>query len=462
MHLKNRVLAAAVLLLLGAGVLYGSTLKMKDRTEETSNFSLFDRKETIYFWYDDDSFSNYINSAAVAFGEREDAHVIPVLVSASEYLETINKASLEKIQMPDAYLISHDSLEKAYLAGLAAEIRDEKGICDETHFPRAALDAVTYQGKKVAYPLSFDTSALLYNETYLAQWAAQIAERELLEEGQKADSPEASDDGVDVDTGVLEQKTQEYFETAVPNTVDDILNIADTFDVPNGVEGVMEWDITDIFYNYWIVGNYLVVGGEAGDDRNQISIDNAEAISCLEKYKELNQFFYIEADQVSYQDVIRKFMEGKLVFTIATTDAVALLEEAKDKGEISFDYGVVTMPKVTEELESRSMSVTETIVVNGYSENMELANRFAAYLSDECADSLYEKTGHAAANSNADTSNHALQVFKLEYAKSAPLPKMMNTGNFWMLLERVFTKVWKDEDASQLLQELGNIISSQI
>lgn len=462
MHLKKRIIAVAAILLLGAGILYGSTLKMRDKASETASFSLFDRKQTIYFWYDDENLSNYVNSAAVTFGEREDAHVIPVLVSGSEYLETINKASLEEEQMPDAYIISHDSLEKAYLAGLATEVEDAAGILNESHFPATALSAVSYRGKVVAYPLAFDTSALIYNETYLSQWAAQIAERELLEDGQEDDAHDVSDSGIDVDEEILAQKTQEYFEAAIPRTVDDILNIADTFDVPPGVEGVMEWDITDIFFNYWMVGNYLVVGGESGDDRNNISIDNGEAIACLEKYKELNQFFYIEAKEVNYQDVIRKFIDGKIVFTIATTDVVAKLEEAKENGEITFDYGVTTMPDVSDELKSRSMSVTDTVVINGYSKNKELANKFAAYLADECAGTLYEKTGHASAALGADTENGALQIFKLEYEKSVPLPKMMNTGNFWMLLERVFTKVWNDEDAATLLQELADIIVSQI
>ena len=51
------------------------------------------------------------------------------------------------------------------------------------------------------------------------------------------------------------------------------MNIADTFDAPEGVEGVMKWDVNNIFYNYWIVGNYMIVGGDPGDDRNDININ---------------------------------------------------------------------------------------------------------------------------------------------------------------------------------------------
>lgn len=461
MHLKKRLIAAAAVVAMAAAVLYGSTLEMGEGQEEGVSLSWFDRKDTIYFWYSDEELTNFINSAAVSFGDQEGVHVIPVLASGSEYLEAVNQASLQENQLPDAYIISHDSLEKAYLAGLAEEIDDAGNVCSESNFSEAALNAVSYHGKQVAYPLFFETSALVYNETYLEEWAAQIAQKELLDDGTEDGEPDGDSDGIYIDEELLAAKTEEYFQAAVPIDVDDILNIADTFDVPEGVEGIMKWDVSDIFYNYWIVGNYLIVGGDAGDDENNIDIDNAETISCLEVYKALNQFFYIESDTVNYESVIQDFIDGKLVFTIATTDVVARLEEAEQEGVLNFEYGIAMMPDVSSELQSRSMSVTSAVAVNGYSQHKELANKFAAYLADECAGSLYEKTGKVSANLHADTDNGALQIFKLEYANSVPLPKMMKTSNYWMLLERLFAKVWDGEDVTALTQELKILLSFQ-
>lgn len=461
MHLKKRLIAVAAVLAMAAAVFYGSTLEMRTAEEDGRHLSWFDRQDTIYFWYSDESMTNFVNSAAVSFGEREGVHVIPVLTSDSEYLEALNKASVREEQLPDVYIISHDSLEKAYLSGLAVEINDVEGVCNEEHFPAAALDSVSYHGKQVAYPLSFETSALLYNETYLAQWASQAAQKELLGDGSEDEEPSESSDGIRVDEELLAEKTEEYFQEAIPKTVDDILNIADTFDVPEGVEGIMKWDVSDIFYNYWIVGNYMIVGGDAGDDKSNISIDNPETINCLEVYKALNQFFFIESDTVNYDSVIQDFMDGKTVFTIATTDVVNKLETARQEGTLNFDYGIAMMPDVSGELQSRSMSVTYTVAVNGYSQHKELANKFAAYLVDECADSLYEKTGKVSANLSADTDNGALQIFKMEYAESVPLPKMMETGNYWLLLERLFAKVWDGGDVTALTQELKLLLSFQ-
>lgn len=458
MHLKNRFLAVAAVAVVVAGAVYGSRQEAQPETEEAANVNWIDNEDTIYFWYTDETMSSFVNSAAVSFGDREKVHVIPVLASSSEYLKALNQASIKQEQLPDVYMISHDNLEKAYLAGLAEEIRDEGNICTEEHFPAAALSAVEYKGKKVAYPLSYETSALVYNVDYLREWAAQKARMELTSTGEEG-SPEPGD--IVIDEELLAVRTEEIFQQAVPTTVSDILNIADTFDLPEGVEGVMKWDVSDIFFNYWVVGNYMEVGGDAGDDATRISINNPNTISCLETYQALNQFFSFDADKASYESVIQDFMDGRIVFTIATTDIAARLKAASEEGTLPFEYGISMMPAVSDELESRSMSVTNAIAVNGYSRKKELANRFAAYLVNDCAGSLYEKTGKMSTNLSAEADNGALQIFMLEYAGSVPLPKMKETGNYWLLLERLFAKVWNGADVTAHVQELNLLITSQ-
>ena len=65
------------------------------------------------------------------------------------------------------------------------------------------------------------------------------------------------------------------------------------------------------------------------------------------------------------------------------------------------------------------------------------------------------------ANLRAEADNEALQAFKMEYAESVPLPKMMETGNYWLLLERLFAKVWSGDDVTALTQELKLLLSFQ-
>ena len=98
--------------------------------------------------------------------------MIPVYTSGLEYLETLNQASLNEEEAPDLYIVSNDSLEKAYLAGLASEVRLPEDVRPmEEIFPETAVRAVTYHDKRIGYPFYFETSCLLYNETYLEDWA---------------------------------------------------------------------------------------------------------------------------------------------------------------------------------------------------------------------------------------------------------------------------------------------------
>lgn len=478
MFLKKRMIATAAVIAMAAAAVYGSTQEMSQTQDTGERLQLFRAKETIYCWYSDEALSGYINAAAVSFGEQNKVRVIPVLTSDSEYLEAVNQETLHSAQIPDIYLLSSDSLEKAYLAGLATKVPDTEGICDTDHFSRAALAAVTYDDKIIGYPVYFDTSALVYNEDYLRTWATQQAEKELsgssdndepVGEGEEIIEEDSlpedqTTDQVTADEATVNALAEQYFAKALPSTVDDLLNIADTFDAPEGVEGVMKWDVNNIFYNYWIVGNYMIVGGDPGDDRNDININNPETIQCLEVYKALNQFFFIESDTVTYDSVIQDFIDGKTMFTIGTTDVVKRLEDAKADGSLTFNYGIARMPDVSAELQSRSLSVTGAAVINGYSEHKELADRFAAYLSEEYADGLYERSGKMPASIHAaeNADNGALTIFANEYADSVSLPKMLETGNFWMQLEVLFSKVWNGEDVTTLVQQLADNMSQQL
>ncbi|MBR1852800.1 MAG: extracellular solute-binding protein [Lachnospiraceae bacterium] len=459
MNCKKRILSVvAVVLCTAAAVVYGAgdvnpvgTMQPAQSTE-----GLFsNHKETIYFWYTDEDMTSFVNSAAVSFGEQRNVRVIPVLTSEGEYLEAINQATLHTDQMPDVYLMESSSLEKAYLAGLAGEISDAGEVCNTAYFPQAALYAVTYRDKKLAYPLYFETSALLYNKSYLEQWAEQQEAR--LEESE-AENPEGSGQ----EEAMLSVEELDYLRKGNFDTLDDLLYVANTFDVPEGVEGIMRWDVSDIFYNYWFAGHYLVVGGTCGDDRSRIDLDNPEAIQCLKTYQTLNQFFSMETDTITYESVLQDLIDGKIMFTVATSDAIKHMEEAREKGECDFDYGFSMMPDITEELDSSSLAVTNCVVVNGYSASKELANAFATYLAQDCAEELFQRTGKVPARLNTDPDNEAVQTFKEEYRYSAALPKMMEAGNYWMQMEVLFAKIWNGEDVEYLMGALAEQMQTQL
>lgn len=512
MGLKKRLFTMAVIACAAAAVaVVGLSGKTISQEQEESIFTR--GKETIYFWYTDEALTDYLGSAAVAYGEAHDVRVIPVLASGLEYLEEINKASIQSENMPDLYIISNDSLEKAFLAGLASPISEESWGEIKEEYPDAARLAVTYKNKTIGYPFYFETSSLLYNRTYLEEFArSQIeAERDAAEgeaamadfeengpeeEGQgnegaqtSEDSQEGKDtqgdgtsqadadaqnedslqeggegsgeDGTEPD-GEMEALVDARVKELLPSTIDDILNFANEYNAPEQVEAIFKWDVTDIFYNYFFAGNYMIVGGAAGDNTENMNIYNKDAIDCLKVYQALNQFFSIDTKEISYEKVLNDFMEGKIVYTVATTDAVAKLEEAKGNGDFAYEYSIAPVPDINEELLTRSLSVTNCVAVNGYSDKQELARDFARFLTCEYTDTLYSRTGKVAARYGVDYGNINLQEFVNEYEVSVPMPKMVETSNFWVELEIAFAQIWDGADANDRLRQLSEQIMTQV
>lgn len=424
MKKKKRWLSVVILAVLVVCVMIVAFRRSAD-TEEGMPEGLFSAKDTLYLWYTDEALTDYLTNVSAAYYEETGYHVVPVLQTGLEYLEEINDASVRQEEdgqpMPDLYIINNDSLEKAYLAGLAAEIKDEEDFCTTQNYPQTALDAVSYSGKRVAYPFYFETSALLYNKTYMDET-----------------------------------------ELTIPDSIDGILTFADEYDAPEQVEAVFKWDVSDIFYNYYFTGNYMIVGGPAGDDPAQVDIDNDDTRRCLKVYQDLNQFFSIDTKEVTYDSVIQDFLDGKIVMTVATSDVLARLEAAKAAGEFEYEYGLTKMPNLSESLKGRSLSVTNGVVVNGYSEKSGIANDFAKYLVYDNAGSLYDGAGKIPARSGLEYELEGIRAFEEEYAQSIPMPKMLGTSNFWVQLEICYAKIWQGEEIDTHIEQLDKQIREQL
>lgn len=443
MGLKKRLTAVGIIAI-AAALTFGIAKSGRQMTEKQDNTVFTGGKETLYLWYTDEALTSYLSSAAVTYNETHDVRIVPVLESGLEYLEKINQASLET-NAPDLYILSHDSLEKAYLAGLASEVKPSEEGFMENAYIETGLQAATYKDKILGYPFYFETSALLYNKTYLEDMAKKLLE----EEGNQA-AAEAAEQ--------IDAKVQEI----LPATIEDIKNFVDEYDAPEQVEGVFKWDVTDIFYNYFFVGNAINMGGEAGWDTTQIDIYNLDAIKNLRVYQELNQFFSIDTSKSSYDAILDEFMAGKMVFTIATTDAVYKLENAKSEGLFAYDYGITLTPDIDEEIKSRSLSMTNCVVVNGYSENKKAANDFASFLTTQYNDSLYTRSDKVSAAKEVSYEYAALNEFASEYEESVSMPKMVETSNFWVQLEVAFSQIWNGADANEKLKGLSEQIMSQV
>ena len=466
MHFRKKLIAIVMVLVFFVFEFYIGYLATNQ--SEALAQALHAPKQTLHVWYADEALTDYMNSVSLKFYEDNGIRVIPELVSGLEYLENINKASLHSDEIPDLYITSNDSLEKAYLAGLASEIQDNSNLCQEKNYPKTALNAVSYKGKLIGYPFFYETSVLLYNKNYMEEIAIKaLEEADALEAADTVEedivaTPESVSENVVTRTPEEQAKIDAKIQELIPTTMDDILNIANNYDAPEAVEAVLKWDVSDIFYNYFVVGNYMILGGEAGDDINTMDIYNLDTINCLKIYQNLNQFFSIDSKSVTYDSVLQDFSQGKIVFSVVTTDAIAKLEEAKENGNCAFDYGIATMPAMSDTLKSKSLSVTNTVVINGYSEQKEAANLFAKYLTYDNADTLYDQSGKVSSKLNISYKNPKVADLMEEYKQSISIPKMLETSNYWVPLEICFTKIWNGEDVNEQLKLLSEQVMTQV
>ena len=205
MNFGKRIASVVLCACIVIGVIY-SALSYKGMGEINS----FVRNDSVVIWYTDESMADYISAMAVAFHEEYGIRVIPQLHSGLDYLENIYEASVNEEKGPDVFVISNESLEKAYLAGIAGEITNPEGILNKEAFPQTALNAVTYHGKLIGYPYYFETSVLLYNKTYIQE----MAKNQLLSEtaGDPENAEEAAEANVVGSESEISQEAKDLIE----------------------------------------------------------------------------------------------------------------------------------------------------------------------------------------------------------------------------------------------------------
>ena len=429
--LGQRIIAVLiVLLILGQMLTVGISRynSLRDRVENTGE------AVELTIWYTDAKLNTFMLEAAEEYKEKTGITVNAQLISAVDYIETISDATFIKENGPDLFVAGSDLLQKALYAGLVDD-HVSYSEAEKDNIPQKAFDAATCDGKLVGYPFYFESCFLLYNQYYAEDW---------------------------------------------PRSVDQILEYADAFEATSTtekVQSIFKWDVSDIFYNYFFIGNYVGLGGINGDDKAQLSLSEGNVIKSLEYYQSLNEFFAIDEETVHNEDVIQEFIDGKIVFTIAKTDAIARLDQAIAEGkvpeykleatrdeegneipprEVDCFYGVGDIPNLSEELITRGLSVTNSIVVNNYSANRAYANDFAHYVSYERADQLYEQTGKVSVCKSVTAGDANWERIMVQYAGSVEIPKIIEMSNYWILMEIAFANIWNGAD---IMTEIGNVVS---
>ncbi len=364
-------------------------LVASDDTAETTEES---KVEKINLWYTNDELTEYLTNCAIHFRESMGVGVNLKLVSSVDYIEAIYQGTKEG-NVADVYILNTESLEKAYLAGIAAENTDT-ATYNNNIYPEVALNASTYNGKLIGYPFYYDTTFFLYNKDYVE----------------------------------------------APETFSDIVEFANNYmGEYKNIDTILQWDVHDLFFSYCFVGEYLNFGGVCGDDSSIIDINNANVIEALTYFKQINQALYFDAADSDYEDVLKDFIEGKILYTMGST---ANLEQIIGSG---VNYGISTIPALNDNMDSRAVSINYTAVVNPYTSNKALASRLAQGISFEHAEEFFSYTKKIPSKRLSSYPNENWQHIAEQYEHTAILPKLMATTNYWMELEVILNNIWDKE-----------------
>ena len=156
--------------------------------------------------------------------------------------------------------------------------------------------------------------------------------------------------------------------------------------------------------------------------------------------------------------MLQEFIDGKTVYTIAKTDAIARLDAA-DQGDF---YGIAQVPNLTAELPTKGLSVTNSVVVNAYSRERDTAKKFARFLTYDKAEELYALSNKMPVRLGVQYENPEISVLLDQYENSVEVPKLTDLSNYWIEMEIAFANIWKGNDVDTEVEAVTRKIMSQL
>lgn len=371
---------------------------------------------TLRVLYNNKQYQPYLEKCKTEF-EKENGDVTIVLEfsDSTEYLEEISKRSTGEGETPDVYLIDNSNLGTAYLAGLATKLNQSTDIAEI--FCETAINACSYNGNLVGYPLGFKTTFLAYNSAYI-------------------------DEKVDFN-------------------IKEIMDYADNVEfegTENGlhIEKIFSCNLSDLFVNYGYVGGGIEIGGTFGSDVNDFSVSNSSTIRAVNNYLDLIEFFSIDVDK-KYEDVVKDFTSGKNVFAIMSTDSLPELEKVE-----GMEYVYCEFPDYNDSDKTAPLAVTSAVAVNPYSDTGVMSEKFAKYVAVTMADELYKTTGILSANSKVTMANKEYAGIYESYMKSDNKNKYQYGDQVYPLIEIALHNIIAGEDIEDELQSVDAYMKKQL
>ena len=412
MKKKIALLIAASMLasMTGCNIAYESELPSEGLHLTVSNADV-----VIDFCYTNEAYKEYFEFCEKEF-EKQNEKVDIVLHCKTEnmqYLEEIVNTTYNEDSFMDVYMLSDSNIGTAYLAGVAA--KNPYDDFNEENYCSTALRASSYGDVMVGYPLSYDTTFLLYRSDLL------------------------NESDVSSFYGLMGYSDNADFSS------EEFLSI----------EAIFKCDDDEIFNIYGFIGSGIDLGGDTGVDSSIVDIDNGITERLSNEYMTLLEYFSSNTGD-GYDAILGKFLEGKYLATIGSTfDLDEILES-------EVVYSIKPVPDYAPMSKVAPLSVTQCVVVNMYSPNNDVASDFARFVTYEAASYLYDMSAKLSARKGVQYDNKELGNIYGSYEKASIKNKLQYGEQFYPMMEIALHNIVAGNDIKTELSSVQEHMELQL
>lgn len=301
----------------------------------------------------------------------------------------------------DVFVQAHDGVAVSAQAGTILEI-DKFSDEIRSSFVENAVDAVSFDGKIYAFPLSMKTIVMFYNKALVSE---------------------------PVDTWA------------------DMKAFAASFNDPAKNKFACLWQAIEPYYAHGFLGGYgYDLFGPDHNDPQQLGWDTAEAADGLAFYKTLHDEVYPVASADATWDAMNTmFSSGEAPYVITGPWSIA------DFSAAGIDFGIAPLPKMDNGVRPKTLSTVDTVCVSSFTKYPVAAMLLAKFIAtdEDCLKLLYETKNELSASIEGQkldfyVNDPFMSSIAVAVNDALPQPYIPEMANVWAPYQKAVIAVWDD------------------